>query len=371
MQGGEPKVSLTPDFAFFGTPMTQRSTRKKTSVTYASAGVDIDAGDSIVDFLRRQKANVGGFSSLMSLPPGLRQPRLLMATDGVGTKLLVAQLAGKHDTIGIDLVAMVVNDLITCGGRPLYFLDYFATGKLETGVAQKVLRGILKGCDQAGIALVGGETAEMPGMYAPGHYDLAGFGVGFVEERRVVDGRRVRPGDVVLGFMSDGLHSNGYSLARAALLPKSPTAARKALGRTLPNSRTTIQTALLRPTKIYVKTVLDLVSRFPIHAMANITGGGIEGNLVRVLPQGVRACIEKSRWKVPPIFQEIARKGPVEESEMFRTFNMGVGYALVVPEGSAAGILKRCKELKQPCRAIGWIAPTSRKKSPPEVLLLE
>jgi phosphoribosylformylglycinamidine cyclo-ligase len=351
--------------------MSPRSPRKKAPVTYASAGVDIDAGDSIVAFLRRQKTDVGGFSSLMALPPGLKQPRLLMATDGVGTKLLVAQLAGKHDSIGIDLVAMVVNDLITCGGRPLYFLDYFATGKLETGVAQKVLRGILKGCDLAGIGLVGGETAEMPGMYRPGHYDLAGFGVGVVEERRIVDGKRVRAGDVVLGFISDGLHSNGYSLARAALLPPSPTAAKKALSRTLPGSRTTIQTALLRPTKIYVKTVLDLVSRFPVHAMANITGGGIEGNLVRVLPQGVRGCIEKSRWKVPPIFTEIARRGPVEEAEMFRTFNMGIGYVLVVPESSASAILSRCRELKQPCRPIGWIAPASKKKSPPEVLLLD
>lgn len=347
----------------------QRS--RKSPVSYASAGVSIEAGDSIVDFLRRQKTDVGGFSSLMSLPPGLKQPRLLMATDGVGTKLLVAQLAGKHDSIGIDLVAMVVNDLITCGGQPLYFLDYFATGKLETGVAQKVLKGILKGCEQAGIALVGGETAEMPGMYGPGHYDLAGFGVGVVEERRVVDGRKVRPGDVVLGFMSNGLHSNGYSLARAVLLPKSASAAKRSLERTLPGAKTTIKTALLKPTTIYVKTVQDLISRFPIHAMANITGGGIEGNLVRVLPRGVRACVEKSRWKPPAIFGEIARRGPVEEAEMFRTFNMGIGYSLVVPPASAAAIVSRCKQLKQPCRPIGWIDRAAKKSAPPEVLLLD
>lgn len=348
-------------------PRTRKPARPK---TYASAGVDIEAGDSIVDFLRRMKTDVGGFSSLMPLPPGMKNPRLLMSTDGVGTKLLVAQLAGVHHTIGIDLVAMVVNDLITCGGRPLYFLDYFATGRLETGVAHKVLRGILTGCEQAGVALVGGETAEMPGMYATGHYDLAGFGVGVVEERRVVDGRSVRPGDVILGFLSNGLHSNGYSLARAALLPKSPAAARRALERPLPGTKTSIGTALLRPTSIYVKTVLDLTSRFPIGAMANITGGGIEGNLVRVLPRGVRACIETSRWTPPPIFAEIARRGPVEPAEMFKTFNMGVGYILVVPEKSAPGVIARCRELRQPCRPIGWIAADASKKAEPEVCLL-
>jgi phosphoribosylformylglycinamidine cyclo-ligase len=351
--------------------MSARSPRKKKPLTYASAGVSIDAGDALVDFLRRMKTGVGGFSSLMPLPPGMKQPRLLMATDGVGTKLLVAQIAGVHHTIGIDLVAMVVNDLITCGGRPLYFLDYFATGKLETGVAQKVLRGILKGCEQAGAALVGGETAEMPGMYAPGHYDLAGFGVGVVEERRVIDGRAVRPGDVVLGFASNGLHSNGYSLARAVLLPKSPAAARRALARPLAGTRTTLGSALLKPTPIYVKTVLDLVSRFPIRAMANITGGGIEGNLVRVLPPGVRACVEKSRWTPPPIFREIARRGPVEETEMFRTFNMGLGYMLVVPEASARAVLRRCRELGQACRPVGWVAKGASKSAAPEVLLLD
>lgn len=351
--------------------MSQRTRSRKKPVSYASAGVSIDAGDSIVDFLRRQKTDVGGFSSLMALPPGLKQPRLLMATDGVGTKLLVAQLAGKHDSIGVDLVAMVVNDLITCGGQPLYFLDYFATGKLETGVARQVLRGILKGCEQAGVALVGGETAEMPGMYGRGHYDLAGFGVGVIEERRVVDGHKVRPGDIVLGFSSNGLHSNGYSLARAVLLPKTPAAAKRALERPLAGTKTTLKSALLKPTKIYVKTVLDLLSRFPIHAMANITGGGIEGNLVRVLPAGVRACVEKSLWKPPRIFDEIARRGPVEEPEMFRTFNMGIGYTLVVPKASASAVIARCKELKQPCRPIGWIDRGSKNNAPPEVLLLD
>jgi phosphoribosylformylglycinamidine cyclo-ligase len=351
--------------------MSPPSTRKKKPLTYAAAGVSIEAGDALVDFLRRMKTGVGGFSSLMPLPAGMKQPRLLMATDGVGTKLLVAQLAGVHHTIGIDLVAMVVNDLITSGGRPLYFLDYFATGKLESGVAQNVLRGILKGCAQAGVALVGGETAEMPGMYAPGHYDLAGFGVGIIEERRVIDGRGVRPGDVVLGFAGNGLHSNGYSLARAVLLPKSPAAARRALGRTLPGTKGSFGAALLKPTPIYVKAVLDLVSRFPIRAMANVTGGGIEGNLVRVLPNGVRACIEKSRWTPPPIFREIARRGPVEEAEMFRTFNMGLGYVLVVPETSAPAVIRRCRELRQPCRPVGWIAAGASKKAPPEVLLLD
>lgn len=344
--------------------------KKKGPATYAQAGVDIDAGDALVDFLRRGNPFIGGFSGLAPLPAGMKNPRLLMSTDGVGTKLLVAQLAGIHDTIGIDLVAMVVNDIITGGGRPLYFLDYFATGKLELGVARKVLAGIVKGCKEADCALVGGETAEMPGMYGPGHYDLAGFGVGVVEANEAIDGSKVAAGDVVLGLASSGLHSNGYSLARRVLLPKSDAAARRALARPLPGNKVSLGKELLKPTKIYVRLVADLVARFPIRAMAHITGGGIEGNLIRVLPPGVRACVQLGSWKVPRIFDEIARRGPVDLDEMLKVFNMGIGYILVVPEDSASAVIARCKALRQDCRPIGWIDRAARVGQPPEVLIL-
>jgi phosphoribosylformylglycinamidine cyclo-ligase len=327
----------------------------KKSRTYAGAGVSIDAGDELVDYLKKANPNIGGFSGLAKIPAEFKNPRLLMSTDGVGTKLLVAQLAGIHHTIGIDLVAMTVNDLITGGGRPLYFLDYFATGKLELGVAREVMKGIVKGCKEAGCELVGGETAEMPGMYAPGHYDLAGFGVGVVEADAVIDGSKVQPGDIVLGIASAGLHSNGFSLARKALLPENTGAARRALARPFNDTRVSLAQELLKPTKIYVKTILELVKKFPIRAMAHITGGGIEGNLVRVLPRGTRACVKYGSWPVPRIFQEIARRGPVELDEMLRVFNMGIGFILVAPAVAADAIAARCAELGEKCRPIGWI----------------
>ncbi|MBI3735999.1 phosphoribosylformylglycinamidine cyclo-ligase [Candidatus Sumerlaeota bacterium] len=341
------------------------------AVTYAGAGVDIEEGDALVDFIRKFNPAIGGFSGLAALPPGMKSPRLVMSTDGVGTKLLVAQLAGIHDTIGIDLVAMVVNDIIVCGARPLWFLDYFATGKLESGIAQKVLRGIIAGCKEAGCELVGGETAEMPGMYAPGHYDLAGFGVGAVEAARAIDGARVKRGDVILGLGSSGLHSNGYSLARRVLLPADDAAARRTLKKPFrKGSKKTLAEVMLEPTIIYVRAAFDLCARFPIGAMAHITGGGIEGNLSRVLPRGVRACIKKGSWPVPEVFDEIARRGPVEEEEMFRVFNMGIGYIVVVPQESAAGVAARCGRLGQRCYPIGWVDKGSSTQAEAEVLLL-
>jgi len=351
--------------------------KKQPSKTYAGAGVSIEAGDRLVDFIRKFNPAIGGFSGLAPLPADIKNPRLVMSTDGVGTKLLIAQLAGLHETIGIDLVAMVVNDLITCGARPLWFLDYFATGKLESGVAQKVLKGIIRGCKEAGCELVGGETAEMPGMYGPGHYDLAGFGVGVVDAKKAVEGKSVKPGDVIIGLPSNGLHSNGYSLVRKALLPENESAARRALARPFNSksksnskaSNETLADVLLRPTTIYVRTIMELTKEFPISAMAHITGGGIEGNLVRVLPKGVRACINHGSWPIPPIFDEIVQRGPVDEEEMFRVFNMGLGYILVVPQDHAAEALQKCKSLRQPALPIGWI-DRLQKAAEPEVLLL-
>ncbi len=347
------------------------SKTKPKSQTYAQAGVDIEAGDALVDFIRKFNPAIGGFSGLAPLPPGMKKPRLVMSTDGVGTKLLVAQLAGAHETIGIDLVAMVVNDIITCGARPLWFLDYFATGKLESGVAQKVLKGIIEGCRQARCELVGGETAEMPGMYAPGHYDLAGFGVGAVEADQAIDGRGVKAGDVIVGLSSSGLHSNGYSLARRVLLPAEAGAARRALGKPfLRGSKRTLGEMMLEPTIIYVRILLELFSKFPIRAAAHITGGGIQGNFERVLPKGVRACVQLGSWPMPEIFGEIARRGPVEDDEMFRVFNMGLGFVLVVPAESAPGILKHCAKSKQGAQVVGWVDRAANAKAEPEVLLL-
>lgn len=323
--------------------------------TYAEAGVDIDEGDSLVDHLKTVNPAIGGFGGLAALPKGMKNPRLVLATDGVGTKLLVAQLAGRHDTIGIDLVAMVVNDLIVCGARPLHFLDYFATGALDGGTAREVLGGIVAGCREAGCELVGGETAEMPGMYAPGHYDLAGFGVGAVEAGAVVDGRRTRPGDVVIGLASAGLHSNGYSLARAALLPKSPAAAKKALARPFGSEGGTLGDELLRPTRIYVRPALDLLAKFRVRAMAHITGGGLAGNLVRSLPKGAVARIRTDAWTPPAIFDEIARRGPVERAEMFRVFNMGIGYAIVVAPEDARPAIARLRRTGFEATTIGAI----------------
>jgi len=349
-----------------------KATKTKAAKTYAGAGVSIEAGDALVDFIKKFNPAIGGFSGLEPLPPGMRNPRLVMSTDGVGTKLLVAQLAGVHDTIGIDLVAMVVNDILTCGARPLWFLDYFATGKLESGVAQKVLKGIIAGCNQAGSRLVGGETAEMPGMYAPGHYDLAGFGVGVVEAQRAIDGKKVSGGDVILGFSSTGLHSNGYSLARKALLPDDAKAAKRELAKPFKRgSKQTLAKVMLAPTKIYVKTIMDLVARLPIHAMAHITGGGIAGNLVRVLPRGVRACIHLGSWPVPEIFAEVAKRGPVDMDEMYKVFNMGLGFILIVPQSAVEGVLHRCRDLRQSCHVIGWVDAAKSKRAEPEVLLLE
>jgi len=313
-------------------------------LTYRRAGVDIAAADRLVERIKKIAATtrtpevlsgVGLFAAATRLPKGLRDPVILSATDGVGTKLALARILGKHDTIGIDLVAMNVNDLLTSGARPISFLDYLAVGKLSSVPAEAIIRGIADGCRQAGVSLIGGETAEMPGFYRDGEYDLAGFAIGVAERRRLIDGSRVRPGDALVGLRSTGLHSNGYSLARRALRATS----RAALMRKYPDLGQTLGEALLRPTAIYVKPVLAALQRFRINAMAHITGGGIPGNLVRILPSGCTAWVERAALPEDPLFELVRRRGKIGRSEMDRTFNCGIGYVMVVPASQADAIV--------------------------------
>ncbi len=323
------------------TESARAATAGRAATTYRDAGVDIEAGDRLVDRIgplaaatRRAEvlAGVGGFSALTAIPSTYREPILVSSTDGVGTKLKLAFLLQKHDTIGIDLVGMVVNDLVTCGAEPLFLLDYFATGRLSVDQGEAVIRGIAEGCTQAGCALVGGETAEMPGFYADGEYDLAGFGVGVVERAKILDGSAARPGDALVAVASSGLHSNGYSLVRKALLaerPGSPSPAAR-LRQFVPSLGTTLGEALLAPTRIYAKLAGELAAN-GARALAHVTGGGIEGNLPRVLPAGTRAIVDSTSWRVPPVFELVREAGNVPVDEMFRTFNMGVGLIAVVP----------------------------------------
>jgi phosphoribosylformylglycinamidine cyclo-ligase len=311
-------------------------------LSYKQSGVDIDAGDELVERIKPLAAatripevvsDVGGFAGLCRVPGDVEDPVLVSGTDGVGTKLKVAFLTGIHDTIGFDLVGMCVNDVVTCGARPLFFLDYFATGKLDVGVAEKVVAGIAAACKESGCALLGGETAELPGMYAPGEYDLAGFAVGVVGRKKIVDGTRVAAGDVVLGLPSSGLHSNGYSLARKALfevMALSPAERPAGLG------GKSVGEALLVPTRLYARHVRALLGAgIDVRAMSHITGGGLPGNVPRVLPEGLGVRIAQ-RWERGPLFDMIQRGAAVEESEMRRTFNLGVGFVVVVPEAERA-----------------------------------
>jgi phosphoribosylformylglycinamidine cyclo-ligase len=307
------------------------------SLSYKDAGVDIDAGDALVErikpFAKRTMrpevlAGIGGFGALVELPKRYREPVLVSGTDGVGTKLKLAFELRRHDTIGIDLVAMSVNDVLVQGAEPLFFLDYYACGKLDVDVAADVVKGIAAGCEQAGCALIGGETAEMPGMYPEGEYDLAGFCVGVVEKSRVIDGRAIVPGDVVLGLASSGAHSNGYSLVRRILARAKPDLAAPIDGRTLAD-------AILAPTRIYVKPLLALMQRIEVKGLAHITGGGLVENVPRVLPEAVRAVLEQSAWPRPPLFDWLQREGGVAEGEMHRVFNCGIGMVVIVAEQDA------------------------------------
>lgn len=302
-------------------------------LTYRDAGVDIDRGDALVEAIKPIAAathragvlaGIGGFGALFQIPAGTyRNPVLVAGTDGVGTKLKLAIELDRHDTIGIDLVAMCANDVVVQGAEPLFFLDYFATGRLDNAVATQVIAGIGEGCRRAGAALIGGETAEMPGMYAAGDYDLAGFCVGAVERDRIIDGTRVRPGDTVIGLASSGPHSNGYSLIRKVLAQANATLDQPFDGRTLGDT-------LLAPTRIYVKPLLALMREVTLHACAHITGGGIPGNLPRVLPRGARARIDAAAWPRAAVFNFIQKSGGIADDEMYRTFNCGLGMLLVL-----------------------------------------
>ncbi|MDI6754605.1 MAG: phosphoribosylformylglycinamidine cyclo-ligase [Thermodesulfobacteriota bacterium] len=336
--------------------------------TYKSAGVDIDAGNKFVDLIRPMVrktfrpeviTDIGGFGGLFSFPAKkYKDPVLASSTDGVGTKLKVAFMVGKHDTVGIDLVAMCVNDIVVQGAEPLFLLDYLAFGKLSLEVSTQIIKGVAKGCKEAGCALIGGETAEMPSFYKEGEYDLAGFTVGVVERNKIIDGSAIRAGDQLIGIGSSGLHSNGYSLARKVffeymrLQPDSK----------VPGLSRTVGQELLVPTRIYVKPILNLLKDFHIHGIAHITGGGITDNLPRVIPKGCKAVIHKGSWPVYPIFRIIQEGGNIEEEEMLRTFNNGIGMILAVPFQEVEGIISRLKSMKEKAYHIGEIVKAKPKE---------
>jgi phosphoribosylformylglycinamidine cyclo-ligase len=331
-------------------------------ITYRDAGVDIDAGDELVErikpLVRRTHrpevlAGIGGFGALVELPTGYKQPVLVSGTDGVGTKLRLAIDTGRHDTIGIDLVAMCANDVVVQGAEPLFFLDYYATGKLRVDVAEAVIRGIAEGCCQAGAALVGGETAEMPGIYAGEDYDLAGFCVGVVEKSSIIDGTRIKPGDAVVGLASSGPHSNGYSLIRKLIGVANANADTILDGRPLFDR-------LLTPTRIYVKPLLELIRTVPVQGLAHITGGGITDNIPRVLGEGLEVVLERNSWPRDPVFdwlQRTARSGP---AEMYRTFNCGIGMVAIVPAGHAQAALNLLNSRGETASVIGEVRKGSR-----------
>lgn len=329
--------------------------------TYRQAGVDIDAASQSVKMIRRWVdstarpeviGELGSFGGLFALDTGkYREPVLVSGTDGVGTKLKVAQLLNRHDTVGIDLVAMCVNDILVHGAEPLFFLDYISIGKLRPELVEELVKGVAEGCRQAGCALIGGETAEMPGFYGNDEYDLAGFAVGAVERSRLVDGSHIQEGDVLIGLASNGLHSNGYSLARHVLLDNShlpldekPAQLNESLGE-----------AMLKPTRIYVKSVMNLLERLPVHGMAHITGGGIKENLERVLPANLGASISLGGRDIPGIFGLIQSIGQVDRAEMFRTFNMGVGFILVMSPENALEALQLLRENGEKAMRLGTV----------------
>ncbi len=343
----------------------------KKNLSYKDAGVDIDTANELVGgYMRIVKStfnhgvirNDGGFGGLFRLQgaPGLfarrwRDPVLVSGTDGVGTKLKIAFMMNKHDTVGIDLVAMSVNDVLVQGAEPMFFLDYVGIAKADKKVLLDIVKGVADGCKQANCALLGGETAELPGLYAKGEYDLAGFAVGVVERTRLIDGSQVEPGDIIIGLPSSGLHSNGYSLARKALLEK----AKLKLSSKIPDLGCTLGEELLRPTKIYVKPVLSAFSAYkhkrPIRALAHITGGGIVENVPRVLPSNCDAVFNLDAWEVPPIFKVIQKSGNIRDDEMYRVFNMGIGMIMVVTPSSVETVLAKLKKSQCKPRVIGRI----------------
>jgi len=325
-------------------------------INYKSVGVDIDKGDRFVDaiipLIKKTKrtgviGKIGGFSGFFKSPKkGFRDPILVAATDGVGTKLLVARMLNRHDTVGIDLVAMCVNDIITCGAEPLFFLDYFATAKINPKEAVQIMKGIAAGCCQARCAIVGGETAEMPGLYRKGDYDLAGFCVGVVDRKKIIDGNKIKPGDVMLGLSSNGLHSNGFSLVRKLFSQKE---IKEKWGR-----------EILRPTKIYVREILSLNKKIKIKGLVHITGGGFHGNIPRILPKGLGVEIKKASWPIPSIFKEIKKRGNLPDREMYRTFNMGIGMVVIVNKIDAEKTKRHLSRLGLRSWNIGHIVRSKR-----------
>ena len=338
----------------------------KKKLTYADAGVDIEKADSLVETIKKiakktrrtgVMGEIGGFGGLFSLnTANMKNPVLVSSTDGVGTKLKIAFLMNRHDTVGIDLVAMCVNDIAVQGARPLFFLDYRATGKLKTGTITDIIKGVGKGCIQADCALIGGETAEMPGFYRENEYDLAGFAVGIVDNNKIVDGSEIRPGQQIIGIASSGLHSNGYSLVRKICF--------EVLGLKVdshvPELGKTLGEELITPTRIYSETIQSLVRDLPIQGLAHITGGGIMDNIVRIIPQACGIAIKKGSWDIPPIFPFLQEAGNVDEKEMMRTFNNGIGLVAVVPEENVQEVLNRLTGSGERAWAIGQVTKTRK-----------
>jgi len=332
------------------------------SLSYRDAGVDIDAGDALVDRIKPLArktlrdgvlGGIGGFGALFEVPKKYREPVLVSGTDGVGTKLKLAFELNRHDTVGIDLVAMSVNDILVQGAEPLFFLDYFACGKLDVDTAASVVQGIARGCELSGCALIGGETAEMPGMYPAGEYDLAGFAVGVVEKSKIIDGSTIAAGDAVIGIASSGAHSNGYSLVRKIIERAKPDL--DAPFDEVDGKTRTLADAIMAPTHLYVKPVLALMQSLPVKGMAHITGGGLTENVPRVLPAGVKAVLQKSAWQRPKLFDWLQQEGGVAEEEMHRVFNCGIGMVLIVARENLAAALDQLRAAGEQAVEIGTI----------------
>lgn len=322
---------------------------KKERLNYKKSGVDIDRANDFIDVIkplakttRRPEvmAGIGGFGALCRFPKKYKNPILVSSTDGVGTKLKVAQIAGRYEGLGIDLVGMNVNDILTLGAEPLFFLDYFAVGKIELGMMKSIVQGIAKGCKESGCALIGGETAEMPGLYSHGDFDLAGFSVGIVEESKIIDGKKAKAGHVIIGLASNGIHSNGFSLVRKVF-----------------KKEFILEHAeeILKPTRLYVKPILSLLEKEPVYSMAHITGGGFFDNIPRVLPEGCGARIHMGSWPIPRVFKWIEEKGNVPAKDMYRTFNMGIGFILVTPKDRALKVISHLKKMNEHAWIVGEI----------------
>jgi phosphoribosylformylglycinamidine cyclo-ligase len=346
------------------------STKPPVSLSYRDAGVDIDAGDALIEaikpFAKRTMregvlAGIGGFGALFEVSKKYREPVLVSGTDGVGTKLKLAFHLNRHDTVGIDLVAMSVNDILVQGAEPLFFLDYFACGRLDVATATDVIKGIAAGCEQAGCALIGGETAEMPSMYPDGEYDLAGFAVGVVEKFRIIDGTKISPGDVVLGLASSGAHSNGYSLVRKILDVAKPDMNADFHGRPLSD-------VLIAPTRIYVKPLLALMEKIDIHGLVHITGGGLVENIPRVLQPDLTAVLHRDAWQMPPLFTWLQQHGGVEDAEMHRVFNCGIGMTVIVAKDKADETQAMLEQLGETVFRLGEIR--ERQQGEPQTIVM-